>query len=248
MSELQFEICIDSVAGAMTAQEGGADRVELCQALSVGGTTPSAAMIQRVRAVCDLGLHVLIRPRGGDFVFSTQEWQVMARDIELAGEWSADGVVIGGLKADGTIDVERCARLIEAAGPMSVTFHRAFDLCVDPVAGLDQLVELGVDRVLTSGQAASAHEGRMLLRQLVDGAQDRLIVLAGGGISETNVAELIEGSGVRELHFSARSTISVGTRTSSVQMGSEAEADLRRDETDLARVKAIIAAAKRSTS
>ena len=182
MNDLRFEICIDSVAGAIAAQEAGAHRVELCQALSVGGTTPSAAMIQSVKAASNFPVHVLIRPRGGDFVFCDDEWDVMARDIELAGEWGVDGVVIGGLCADRTLDVEHCRRLIERARPMSVTFHRAFDLCADPMTALRQLLDLRVDRLLTSGQAATAHEGRGFLRDLVRAAGERLLIMAGAGI------------------------------------------------------------------
>jgi copper homeostasis protein len=243
VSDLNFEVCIDSVVGANIAQEAGAHRVELCQALSVGGTTPSAAMIQRVRATCQLGLHVLIRPRGGDFCFNDEEWAIMARDVELAGEWGADGVVIGGLRDDGTVDGDHCARLIDLARPMSATFHRAFDLCSDAHVALEELVDLGVDYVLTSGQAATAHEGRDLLRQLVDVAADRLIVLAGAGINEHNVRELVCHSRVQELHFSARSTCHVVEAVRQVSMGSDARADLVRDETDLGRVRAIIHAA-----
>jgi copper homeostasis protein len=244
VSELKFEICIDSVVGASIAQQAGAHRVELCQALSVGGTTPSAAMIQHVRANCQLGLHVLLRPRGGDFCFNDEEWDIMARDVELAGEWGADGVVIGGLRDNGTVDVTRCARLIDLARPMAVTFHRAFDLCSDAHLALEELIDLGVDYVLTSGQAATAHEGRDLLRQLVDVATGRLTVLAGAGINEQNVGELVRHSGVQELHFSARSTCHVVKAVRQVNMGSDANADLVRDETDPGRVQAIMHAAR----
>ncbi|HCV23543.1 MAG TPA: copper homeostasis protein CutC, partial [Candidatus Latescibacteria bacterium] len=265
----RFEICIDSVAGAIAAQEAGAHRVELCQALSVGGTTPSAAMIQSVKAASNFPVHVLIRPRGGDFVFCDDEWDVMARDIELAGEWGVDGVVIGGLCADRTLDVDHCRRLIERARPMSVTFHRAFDLCADPMTALRQLLDLRVDRLLTSGQAATAHEGRGLLRDLVRAAGERLLIMAGAGIHERNVAELVRDSGVNELHFTGR--LSSGRSSSgrsgkgrsahersdsersvsqagagSVQMGSDAQADHIREETDANRIQAIMAAAERA--
>lgn len=247
LGDLKFEICIDSALGAEIAQKAGAHRVELCQALRVGGTTPSAAMIQRVRAACQLGLHVLIRPRGGDFCFNEVERAIMARDVELAGEWGADGVVIGGLRDDGSIDGDHCARLIELARPMSVTFHRAFDLCTDAHVALGELLELGADYVLTSGQAATAHEGRELLRQLVGAAGDQLTVLAGAGINEQNVGELVRFSGVQELHFSARSRCQVAETIRRVNMGSDPSADLVRDETDLGRVQAIIEAARRAT-
>ena len=270
MNDLRFEICIDSVAGAIAAmeaiqrrltaaQEAGAHRVELCQALIVGGTTPSAAMIQSVKAASNFPVHVLIRPRGGDFVFCDDEWDVMARDIELAGEWGVDGVVIGGLCADRTLDVDHCSRLIERARPMSVTFHRAFDLCADPMTALRQLLDLRVDRLLTSGQAATAHEGRGLLRDLVRAAGERLLIMAGAGIHERNVAELVRDSGVNELHFTGRSSSGRSGKgrsahersvsqagAGSVQMGSDAQADHIREETDANRIQAIMAAAERA--
>ncbi len=244
--DLRFEICIDSVAGAIAARQGGAGRVELCAALSVGGTTPSAAMIRHVRETCDLGLHVLIRPRGGDFVFDASEWQVMETDVDLARQWGADGVVIGGLTANGAIDVDRCARLIEAARPMSVTFHRAIDVCADAESSVRELVGLGVDRVLTSGQAATAHAGRHLIRRLVEAVRGDLVVMAGAGVNEENAAEIIRDGGVRELHFSARTRIppaASSAPSSAVQMGSDAAANTIRDETDADRIRAIIAAA-----
>lgn len=247
MKELRFEICIDSVVGAIRARQAGAHRVELCAALSVGGITPSAAMIRHVRAECDLGLHVLIRPRGGGFHYDAGEWSVMEADIALAGEWGAEGVVIGGLREDGSVDTDRCARLIECARPMSVTFHRAFDVSPDPEAALDDLIGLGVDRVLTSGQAASAYAGRDLLGRLVERAAGQLIVMAGAGVSEENVHDLMHASGVHELHFSARRPLASSpgaTASGGVQMGSDAAADRTRDETDVARIRAIIAAAR----
>jgi copper homeostasis protein len=243
---LRFEICIDSIAGAIAARQGGAQRVELCSALSVGGTTPSAAMIRHSRAACDLGLHVLIRPRGGDFVFDTLEWQVMETDVELAGEWGADGVVIGGLRADGSIDTDRCARLIERARPMTVTFHRAIDVCAEAESAVKDLVDLGVERVLTSGQASTAHAGRHLIRRMVDATDGRLIVMAGAGVDEQNAAELIRDGGVHELHFSARRRLAPvvsPTPAGGAQMGSDASADTVREETDPDRIRAIIDAA-----
>lgn len=244
LAPLRFEVCVDAVTGAVAALAAGADRIELCQGLSVGGTTPSAGSMQATLAAADIAVHVLIRPRAGDFCYDARELAVMRRDIELAGAWGAQGVVLGVLRPDGLVDVEACARLIEASRPMSVTFHRAFDVAAGAADALDALVDLGVDRVLTSGQAPTAHAGRHLLRQLVDRAAERLGILAGGGVREDNVAELVRDSGVRELHFSARRRLaSAMPPRGGVAMGRDAEADTTREETDPDRVRRIIAAA-----
>src|SRR5579871_2601145 len=156
---MRFEICVDSIAGVKAAYEAGADRVELCANLLEGGTTPSLGAIRRARAVKGLRLHVMIRPRGGDFLYSDDEVDEMEADIAAAKAEGADGVVFGLLKADGHIDVARTAKLIAAARPMAVTFHRAFDLAADPRVAMDALVELGVERLLTSGQHETAMAG-----------------------------------------------------------------------------------------
>jgi copper homeostasis protein len=198
-----LEACVDSVESALAAQAGGADRVELCEGLLEGGTTPSAGLIEVCRERLRIPLHVLIRPRGGDFVYSDVETEVMRRDIALARRFGAQGVVLGALRPDGTVDVERTRELIGAARPLSVTFHRAFDFSPDADAALDALIALGVDRVLTSGQAASAVEGTQTLARLVMRAAGRIAILAGGGLSEENLAAVIVGSGVREVHVRA---------------------------------------------
>lgn len=194
------EVCLDSVESAVTAAETGAERVELCDDLVEGGTTPSAGMIEVIRERVDLGLQVMIRPRGGDFVYSKDEQAVMARDVEIARERGADGVVLGLLLPDGRIDRDGTARLVERAGPLSVTFHRALDMTRDPLASLETLVELGVDRVLTSGQEADVPAGLGLIRHLVEAARDRLVVMPGCGIDEANARGVVEASGAREIH------------------------------------------------
>lgn len=201
---ISLEICIDSVASALVAQEAGAQRVELCDNLLEGGTTPSAGMIALCREHISIGLHVLIRPRRGDFLYSDLEMAVMKHDIEMAKKLGADGVVLGVLQADGSIDEVRTAELVQLARPMSVTFHRAFDLTPDPFAALDTLIRIGVDRLLTSGQQASALAGADLIKVLVQRAGDHLIIVPGAGITEGNAAELIEKTGVKELHASLR--------------------------------------------
>jgi copper homeostasis protein len=202
-----FEVCVDSVEGAIAAQEGGAQRVELCANLVEGGVTPSLGMIRQtcLNVVC--GVHVLIRPRGGDFYFSPLEMEVMRQDIRTARDSSADGVVIGLLLPDGTIDVERTRQLVELARPLSVTFHRAFDMCADPAAALEALIELGVDQVLTSGQAPTALEGAEVIAGLVQQAAGRIGILAGGGVNAENLPELVLKTGVRQVHFSAREEV-----------------------------------------
>jgi copper homeostasis protein len=198
-----LEACVDSVESAMAAQAGGADRVELCSNLLEGGTTPSAGMIEVCRERLRVPMHVLVRPRGGDFVYSDVEIEVMQRDIALAKQLGAKAVVLGALHPDGTIHVEQVRALMGAAHPLSVTFHRAFDFTPDADAALDTLIGLGVERVLTSGQAPMAVEGTQTLRRLVMRAEGRIGILAAGGMSEENVTTVVERTGVREVHVRA---------------------------------------------
>jgi len=199
-----FEICIDSVEGAIAAEAAGADRVELCSALFDGGLTPSIGTIETaLRSVDRIRVHVIVRPRAGDFIYSPVEIESMVRDVQAAVAAGAHGVVIGALTPEGDVDVPTTRKLIEAAGGASVTFHRAFDMVRDPYEALEQLVELGVDRVLTSGQEVSVLEGAPLIADLVRRAGDRIIVMPGGGITPRNIARIIEATGAREYHFAA---------------------------------------------
>jgi copper homeostasis protein len=198
-----FEICVDAVAGVRAAKAAGAQRVELCGDLIEGGTTPSRGMMRRARTITGIGLHVMIRPRGGDFLFDDDEFAIMEADIETAKDEGADGVVIGLLTEAATIDEERTQVLIARARPLSVTFHRAFDMTPDPFAALETLVKLGVDRVLTSGQEASVLEGLPLIAELVRKAGGRIIVMPGGGITERNAARIVAAASPREMHFAA---------------------------------------------
>jgi copper homeostasis protein len=201
---MQFEICIESAEGALAAQEGGAQRVELCADLMEGGLTPSLGTIQLAREIAPhIGINVIIRPRGGDFLYSEVEYRIMAHDIEAAKQAGANGVVIGLLRSDGTIDLERTRRLVELARPMSVTFHRAFDMCRDPFEALEQLVGLGVNRILTSGQKPTVPEGLELIARLVKKADKRIIIMPGGGIDESNLRQVVTQSGAPEFHFVA---------------------------------------------
>jgi len=202
---LTLEVCVDSVESALAAQAAGADRIELCQALFEGGLTPSAGLIEQVRSRVSLKLAVMIRPRGADFCYSEAEFAVMKRDLLLARKLSADVLVLGLLKPDGTIDRERTRELRELARPLPVTFHRAFDMTRDPREALETLIDLGVDRVLTSGQERSALEGLDLIAELVRLAGDRIVVMPGGGLNERNLARILRQSGAREFHVSASS-------------------------------------------
>jgi copper homeostasis protein len=197
------EVCVETVESAVAAAAGGADRVELCDDLVEGGTTPSAGSIRLARERLDIGICVMIRPRGGDFAYTDLEFEIMRRDIAVARDLGADGVVLGVLRPDGTVDRERTAQLVEDAGPVPVTFHRAFDVSRDPMESLETLIALGVRRVLTSGQAATAMESLDLLKTLVDAAGDRITVLAGGGVTPTNAAQIVADTGVSEIHIYA---------------------------------------------
>jgi len=193
------EACVDSVEAALAAQAGGADRVELCANLLEGGCTPSAGTIQLARERLHIRMNVIIRPRGGDFCYSGAEFEAMKLDIELCKRLGTDGVVLGLLNPDGTVDVERTRALIELARPLSVTFHRAFDVTRDPFEALETLIGLGVDRILTSGQEYSPLEGLELIAELVRQAGDRVIIMPGG-VSERTANRIVAGSGAREVH------------------------------------------------
>ena len=237
------EICVDSVDGVRAARAAGADRVELCAALLEGGITPSLGMIRGARAV-GIKLMVMIRPRGGDFLFDDDEFAAMEADIDTTKKEGADGVVIGLLKPDGTVDAERSARLIAQARPLSVTFHRAFDLTPDALAALDTLIALGVDRVLTSGQEDSVLAGLPLLAKLQERAGDRIVTMPGGGITERTIGRIVSALKPKELHFAALSLTPGGMqfRREHVFMGGELRPpEYDRRVTTAAAIKAIVA-------
>ena len=197
------ELCVDSTAGVRAARAAGAARVELCADLFAGGITPSRGAIRQARTVEGIRLHVIIRPRGGDFLFDADEFAIMEADVAAAREEGADGVVIGLLTEAGAVDVPRTRRLIELARPLAVTFHRAFDMTADPFEALETLAALEVDRILTSGQEESVLEGAPLIAQLMQRAGDRLIVMPGGGITERNVGRIVADLHPAEIHFAA---------------------------------------------
>lgn len=202
----QLEVCANSVASALAAQEGGADRVELCQALELGGITPSLGQIWLTRAALRIGVHVLIRPRAGDFLYSDIEFEEMKADIMFCHEAECDGIVIGLLHPDGSVDVKRTTELVELAKPMHVTFHRAFDVCGDPFKALEDIIICGCGRLLTSGMENTALAGAVLIRQLVEQSAGRIEVMPGSGINEHNIAQLAEATGAKAFHASAKMT------------------------------------------
>jgi copper homeostasis protein len=195
------EVCVESVESAVAAEKGGAQRVELCCALLEGGLTPSAGSIALARERLGIGLNVIVRPRGGDFLYTEAEHEAMLRDVENAKALGADGVVIGVLTAGGEVDAARTRELAARARPMAVTFHRAFDMTRDPFEALESLISLGIDRVLTSGQEESALEGLDLLRGLVARAGDRITVMVCGNLTEKNIEKVARETGAREIHI-----------------------------------------------
>lgn len=207
--EFKFEICANSVESCLAAQEGGADRVELCAGIPEGGTTPSYGEIKLARKLLTkTKLHVIIRPRGGDFLYTPLELERMEEDIRICRELGVDGVVFGCLTEEGEIDREANRRLVELACPMSVTFHRAFDRTADPMKALEDIISLGCNRILTSGQQPKAIDGISLLAQLEKKLKEYPLppiqLLAGSGVNEENIRQIFDATGIHEYHFSAR--------------------------------------------
>lgn len=242
MSRVLLEVCAGDIDSVVAAKLGGADRVELCSALACGGITPSIGLIRAAKGVEGIGVNVLIRPREGDFIYSPREADIILADIEAAREAGADGVVVGALTPEGDIDIPLTRRMIEAAGDMSVTFHRAFDLCRNPLEALDAVAALGCDRLLTSGQAQTAIAGAELLRSLVD-MKTGVIIMAGGGVNPDNAAELVQSTGVSEIHASARAPFPslMQWRREGVSMGAAGADEYSRLSTSADIVAAIIA-------
>jgi copper homeostasis protein len=203
----KLEICIDSLESALNAQIAGADRIELCSNLPEGGTTPSYGTILSVRSNLTIELNIIIRPRVSDFLYTDPEYDIMRKDIYMCGEAGADGVVIGVLHEDGNIDIERTSKLVEIARPMKVTFHRAFDMCRNPINGLEDIILTGADRVLTSGQKSDALNGSEIIKNLVNQAANRIIIMPGGGITESNIETIARTTGACEFHLSGRKVI-----------------------------------------
>uniref|UniRef100_UPI00398EAC30 copper homeostasis protein cutC homolog isoform X1 n=2 Tax=Pristiophorus japonicus TaxID=55135 RepID=UPI00398EAC30 len=201
-----MEVCADSLESAVNAERGGASRIELCSGLMEGGITASIGLLQVIKQYVRIPVFAMIRPRGGDFLYTDSEIEVMKADIKMAKANGVDGIVFGALREDGHINTEVCMDLIAESRPLPVTFHRAFDMVQDPITALECLISLGFERVLTSGCDSTALEGLPTIRRLVEQAKRRIIVVPGGGITERNVQRILEGCGAREFHCSARSS------------------------------------------
>lgn len=239
------EVCVDSLESALAAERGGAHRLELCCDLLEGGLTPSAGLISIVRQGISIKLHVMIRPRGGDFCYTDDEFRIMQQDVATAKQLGADGVVFGILDVDGDVDAKWTGQLIELARPLSVTYHRAFDMSCDLLGSLETLMNLGVDRLLTSGGEQTAMEGKGTIKRLVSAAKGRIIVMAGSGIHEENVRRLIEETGVGEIHVGLNGPVSspMRYRNEKISMGMVKGREYQRYGVSQERVEKLVAAA-----
>lgn len=258
MNNYILEVCADSVESALSAKAGGATRLELCANLVIGGTTPGYELFEQVKKETGLPIRVLIRPRFGDFLYSEYEYQQMLCDVRHFAEAGADGVVIGSLNADGTLNEVQMRGLARAAGGCGITLHRAFDVCEDPFAGLQKAAELGVDTILTSGQEAGCMQGRELIRQLVraaehgawDGretpaAQRQMTILVGAGVVSSNIKEIAMTTGAHAFHMSGKKLMDSGMRyrNERVHMGIEGLSEFelyRTDEEEIRRASRIL--------
>ncbi len=239
-----LEVCVESIGGVRAALSAGAERVELCCALGEGGLTPSSGCLAAAVAVAGIEVVALARPRSGDFLYTGDEFAVLERDVEHARALGAAGVALGCLTAEGEIDEARCTSLIQRARPLAVTFHRAFDFVRDPQQALETLVRLGVRRVLTSGQEASARAGLACIARLVRAARGRIEVVAAGGVRAENAGEIVRATGVGALHFSAapRRESPARRRNPHVKLASAVRVgeEWAHWETDEARVRAVL--------
>lgn len=249
---ISLEVCIDSVESAVAAQAGGADRLELCRALHAGGLTPSEDLMRAVRSSVGIQVFVMIRPRGGDFIYNRDELQVMMQRIDLAKRCGADGVVLGALLPDREVDVDSTAELVARARPLQVTFHRAFDLCADLERSLERVISTGADRVLTSGGEMEAVQAEDKIARLVEVARGRTSIMAGGGVRRQNVRELIVVTGVREVHstlgFSEWSKSFDGNGIGENGRRSASSSGFVVDEADVREMREILTAISKSQS
>jgi copper homeostasis protein len=241
---VSLEVCANSVTSALAAQNGGALRVELCENLFEGGTTPSYGEILMARKLLHIKLYVLIRPRGGDFLYTDLEFNIMMADIRYCIEAGCDGVVIGMLNDDGTIDKARCGEMITLAKQwgLGVTFHRAFDMCADLYQSMEDIIELGCERILTSGGKSTAMEGAYNIARLISKAASRISIMPGSGVSESNVADLVRFTGATEVHSSARVHVlsKMKYKNEHIIMGDTVGDEYSNDVTDAGRVSEII--------
>jgi copper homeostasis protein len=206
-----LEITVESLDTALAAERGGADRIELCAELSRGGLTPSVAATRKLHEELEIPVFPIIRPRAGNFVYTENEFAMMKRDISVARDLGMDGVVLGILRNDDSVDVERTTELVEWARPLEVTFHRAFDETSDPFQSLEDVIATGATRILTSGGAATAAQGAQTLRKLVRAAANRIVIMPGGGLDATNIREIIAGTHAQEIHSGLGSVLPYGS-------------------------------------
>jgi copper homeostasis protein len=222
VNDLTVEVCVDSMDSAIAAERGGANRLELCGSLVEGGVTPSAGLIATARQKISIGLHVMIRPRAGDFYYSADEFEVMRRDVLMAKQLGVGGVVFGILDADANIDIQKTRALVDLARPLKVTYHRAFDMSADLFRSLEQVMETGADRILTSGGAQTALAGAATVRRLIEQAGKRAVIMACGGINDQNVQAVVKETAVREIHVGLRTPAAspMRYRNEDISMGS----------------------------
>jgi copper homeostasis protein len=235
-----IEVCVDSVESALQAQKGGADRLELCSDLIVGGTTASVVLFRQIRKMVDVPIHVLLRPRYGDFYYSEYEYQRLLEEAKMFREQGADGIVIGLLQLNGHLDTKRLKQLIDLAKGMKITLHRAFDMCKDPRQALMEAIALGVDMILTSGQQNSCFEGRELIKELISLGRSSIRIMAGGGM-HPGIAAAMYQLGVRDFHLSGKiiKDSDMSYRKTSVTMGMPIMSEYERWETDADKIRAM---------
>ncbi len=241
---ISLEVCANSVNSALAAQEGGAIRVELCGNLQAGGTTPSPGQITIARKLLNIQLYVLIRPRDSDFLYNDIEFETMLADVKYCIDAGCDGIVTGILKADGSVDKERCTQLVQLAkkAGLGVTFHRAFDMCANQFQAMEDIIEIGFDRILTSGGRSTAIEGARTINDLVKKAAGRITIVAGSGITEINVSHLILFTGVKEIHSTALTRVKSDMQyiNDHIVMGSNYGDEYAFDRTNVERVRNIL--------
>ena len=235
----KLEICSFDLLSALIAQEAGAHRIELCAGPAEGGTTPGPGLITVARERIHIDVYPIIRPRGGDFLYSEEEFDIMRKEVAYCKQVGCNGVVIGLLHADGTIDKKRTARLVDTAYPLGVTFHRAFDWAVNPFEAMEDIISAGCERILTSGQRPTAPEGADLINQLVRQADDRIIIMPGSGIRADNIAALAEKTGASEFHTSARTKVSSQMEFVNTSMKDDQSA-VRADREEIEKIKKLL--------
>ena len=248
MSKYILEACVDSVRSAIEAEKGGASRVELCSDLVIGGVSPSIPLFRQIRKYTDLRIRVLLRPRYGDYCYDSYEFEELKEEVSLFREEGADGVVVGILNPDGTLNTEQLSELKQEAGSMEITLHRAFDVCADPFQALEQAVEMGFDTILTSGQAPTAWEGRDLLRELQKKSRGRIEILAASGIGPEPIRNLIPFTGISSYHMSGKAELesAMTFRKKGIGLGLYESSDYKILRTDSHEIRTSVALLKQA--